>query len=82
MKKTEIIINVDPIYFGDTNDIKNVELFAGNLIKNIQKCFNLECDYKINYEGNSYYIRENDPILQLQMSDFIESNWHNILPSY
>lgn len=82
MKKTEIIINVDPIYLGVTEDTQNVESFASNLIKNIQKCFSIECDYKINYEGNSYFIQEKDPTLQLQISEFIENNWHSVLPSY
>lgn len=82
MKKTEIIINVDPIYFGNTEDTKHAESFASNLVKNIQKFFNIECSYNINYEGNSYVIIEENLNLQMQISEFIENNWHAVLPSF
>lgn len=82
MKKTEIIISVDPIYFGNTENTENAELFASNLIKNIKKCFGIDCEYKINFQGNSYIIQEDSPSLQMQISEFIENNWHSVLPSF
>lgn len=80
MKKTEIVINIDPLFFGDETDTKRVESFAFNLIKNIEKFYRVKCDYTLNYTGNSYFIQEDNLQLQFSMSEFIENNWHSIPP--
>ena len=80
MKKTEIVINIDPLFFGDETDTQRVESFAFNLIKNIEKFYRVKCDYTLNYTGNSYFIREDNQQLQFSMSEFIENNWHSIPP--
>ena len=80
MKKTEIVINIDPLFFGDETDTQRVESFTFNLIKNIEKFYRVKCDYTLNYTGNSYFINEDNPQLQFSMSEFIENNWHSIPP--
>jgi hypothetical protein len=82
MKKTEIQINVDPYYFGDVHSNVNAESFAFNLVKNIEKFFNINCEYNLNLEGNSYIILEEDPLLQMNIAEFIENNWHSVSPSF
>jgi hypothetical protein len=80
MKKTEIVINIDPLFFGDETDTQRVESFTFNLIKNIEKFYRVKCDYTLNYTGNSYFIQEDNPQLQFSISEFIENNWHSIPP--
>ena len=80
MKKTEIIINIDPLFFGAETDTQRVESFTFNLIKNIEKFYRVKCDYTLNYTGNSYFIQEDNPQLQFSISEFIENNWHSIPP--
>jgi hypothetical protein len=80
MKKTEIILNIDPLFFGDEFDTQRVESFAFNLIKNFEKFFKVKCDYTLNHCGNSYFIQEPNLVLQCGMSEFIENNWHSIPP--
>lgn len=80
MKKTEIVINIDPLFFGDETDTQRVESFTFNLIKNIEKFYKVKCDYTLNYTGNSYFIQEDNPQLQFSISEFIENNWHSIPP--
>lgn len=76
MKKVEITFNIDPNIFGFINK-QNTEAFAFNLNRNIQKIFMVDSDYNVIESGNNYRVSAPfDPRLELQISEYIESNWH------
>ena len=75
MNKVEITFNIDPNFFGSINK-QGTEAFAFNLNKNIQKVFMVNCDYDIVETGNNYKVSSPfDPRLELEISEYIESNW-------
>lgn len=75
MKKVEITFNIDPDFFGSINNQGN-EAFAFNLNKNIQKIFMVNSDYDLVGSGNNYKVSSPfDPRLELEISEYIESNW-------
>lgn len=77
MKQLEIVLNIDPLYFGDSKE--QTELFAFNLNRNLEKRFNLISNYTLNFTENNYrIITKNDTQLELEVSYFIENNWHDI----
>jgi hypothetical protein len=76
MKKVEITLNIDPVFFGSTNK-EYSEAFAFDLNKNIQKVFLVESDYNLIGSGNTYHVHSSDPSLELEISEFIENNWHS-----
>ena len=76
MKKAEIVLCIDPMFFGGST--VETEAFAFNMNKNIEKTFNIKCDYTLNTEGNTYKIfTDNNRILEMDISSFIEQNWFN-----
>jgi hypothetical protein len=75
MKRTEITFNLDPILFGSV-DRYRAEAFAFNLNRNIEKIFNIKSDYKLVESGNTYQVSCNDLRLELEISEYIENNWH------
>ena len=76
MKKVDITFNIDPYFFGSTEE-ENSKAFAYNLCKNIQKIFMIRVDYDVNPSGNNYQVRSDDPHLELEISEYIENNWVN-----
>lgn len=75
MKKVEITFNIDPYFFGSTNK-QETEAFAFHLNKNIQKIFMVNSDYDLIESGNTYRVSSpSDPILELEISEYIENNW-------
>ena len=75
MKKVEIVLNIDPMFFGSSDNYKS-EAFAFNLNRNIQKIFNVDSDYNLVNTGNNYRVHSNDLRLQIEISEYIENNWH------
>jgi hypothetical protein len=76
MKKVEITLNIDPMFFGTTDNYKT-EAYAFNLNRNIQKIFNVNSDYRLVDTGNTYTVNSPDePRLELEISEYIENNWH------
>jgi hypothetical protein len=76
MKTIEVVLSIDPAYFGGSET--QTESFAFNLNKNIEKMFKLKSDYTLNQSGNTYrIITNNEKQLELDISSFIENNWHN-----
>jgi hypothetical protein len=75
MKKIEVVLSIDPAYFGGSEI--QTESFAFNLNKNIEKMFNIKSDYTLNPSGNNYrIITNNEKQLEIDISSFIEDNWH------
>lgn len=75
MKNVEITFNIDPNYFGSINK-HDTEAFAFNLNKNIQKVFMVNSQYDLINSGNNYQVKSpSDPRLELEISEYIESNW-------
>jgi hypothetical protein len=75
MKNVEITFNIDPNYFGSINK-HDTEAFAFNLNKNIQKVFMVNSQYDLINSGNNYEVKSpSDPRLELEISEYIESNW-------
>jgi hypothetical protein len=79
-KTVELSICVDPIFFGSDATIQNVDSFAFNLNRNLEKFFNVKSDYTTSYHNNTYNIYCEDPRMELEISSFIENNWHNVPP--
>ena len=77
MKKLELTLNIDPIFLGSS---ENAQAFAFNLNRNIERRFNIKSDYNLNLIDNNYHILSDDQFLNLQVSEFIEDNWHNVSP--
>jgi hypothetical protein len=75
MKNVQLTLNVDPMYFGSLDD-KKTEAFAFNLNRNIEKIFMVKSDYSLIQTGNTYRVHSSDPILELEISEYIENNWH------
>ena len=76
MSQVELVVSVDPLFFGATATGQNVEAFAFDLNKNIEKRFDVKCDYTVRSEGNGYSIKSpKKPTLELEISEFIEANW-------
>ena len=76
MKQVELKINIDSTFFG--NDSYKLEAFVFNLNRNIQKIFNVDSDYTLNPNGNSYHVKcEETPRIELEISEYIEKNWIN-----
>lgn len=76
MKKVEITLNIDPMFFGTVDTYKS-EAYAFNLNRNIQKIFNVNSDYKLVGTGNTYLVDSPDDLrLELEISEYIENNWH------
>jgi len=74
MKNAEIVLCIDPMFFGGSR--VESESFAFNMNRNIEKMFNIKCDYTLNSEGNTYKIyTHNDRLLEMDISSFIEQNW-------
>lgn len=74
MKKAEIVLCIDPMFFGGSET--ETESFAFNMNKNIEKMFGIKCNYTLNTLGNTYKIlTEKDNALEMNISSFIESNW-------
>jgi len=78
MKTANIVIDINPKFFGANANEQNVESFAFDINKNIEKAFNIKCDYTAKFENRNYHINSSDPSLEVCISDFIESNWNNI----
>ena len=75
MKNVEITFNIDPKKFGSSNK-QATEAFAFNLNRNIEKIFMVRSDYNVIEKGNTYEVKSpNDPRLELEISEYIESNW-------
>lgn len=75
MKNIEVVLSIDPAYFGGST--VQTESFAFNLNKNIEKMFDIKSDYTLNPEGNTYrIITNNEKQLEVDISSFIEANWH------
>jgi hypothetical protein len=75
MKNVEITFNIDPNYFGSITK-HDTEAFAFNLNKNIQKVFMVNSQYDLINSGNNYQVKSpSDPRLELEISEYIESNW-------
>jgi len=77
MNKTNLVIDINPKYFGNPEDMQQVESFAFNINKNVEKAFNIKCDYTTKYDNKNYHITSSDPNLEMVISEFIESNWNN-----
>jgi len=75
MKKVELVLNIDPMFFGSSDNYKS-EAFAFNLNRNIQKIFNVDSDYNLVSTGNNYRVHSNDLRLEIEISEYIENNWH------
>jgi hypothetical protein len=73
MKTLELILNIDPLFLGSP---ENVESFAYNMNRNIERMFSVKSDYRLNFTGDNYIVKSEDPFLELQVSEFIENNWH------
>lgn len=74
MKNAEIVLCIDPMFFGGSEI--ETESFAFNMNKNIEKMFNIKCNYVLKSEGNTYKIHtNNDNLLEMDISSFIEQNW-------
>ena len=81
MNQAEITIAIDPAFFGAAATEQNVESFAHHLNKNVEKMFNIKSDYSVRVEGNGYRVTAPNTRLELEISEFIESNWHKVSPS-
>jgi len=69
MSQVELVVSVDPLFFGATATTENVEAFAFDLNKNIEKRFDVKCDYTVRKEGNGYSIKSpKKPALELNFS--------------
>jgi len=77
MKTANIVIDINPKFFGANANEQNVESFAFDINKNIEKAFNIKCDYTTKYDNKNYHITSSDPNLEMVISEFIESNWNN-----
>jgi len=77
MKNLQLILNIDPLFLGSSDNVKS---FAHNLNRNIERMFNVKSEYSLNLIDNNYHITSEDPFLELQVSEFIETNWHNVSP--
>lgn len=74
MKNAEIVLCIDPMFFGGSK--MEAESFAFNMNRNIEKTFNIKCDYTLNAEGNTYKIfTNNNHMLEMDIASFIEQNW-------
>jgi hypothetical protein len=80
MKQVEIQISVDPKFFGESANNETVESFAFNLKRYVEKTFDVKCDYSVECIDNSYTVNSTDSRLQLEVSEFIENNWHATAP--
>jgi hypothetical protein len=78
---TNIIIDVNPKYLGKNSNEQHVESFAFDITKNVEKAFNIKCDYTTNFDNKNYQILTKDPSLQMSISNFIETNWNHIFAS-
>jgi len=63
------------MFFGSSDNYKS-EAFAFNLNRNIQKIFNVDSDYNLVSTGNNYRVHSNDLRLEIEISEYIENNWH------
>jgi hypothetical protein len=75
---TNIVIDVNPKYLGKNSNEQHVESFAFDIKKNVEKAFNIKCDYTTNYQNKNYQIVTADPSLQISISEFIEANWNHV----
>lgn len=75
---TNIVIDVNPKYLGKNSSEHHVESFAFDIKKNVEKAFNIKCDYTTIYNNKNYQIVTPDPLLQISISEFIETNWNHI----
>lgn len=81
MKYVELVISVDPIFFGGASTENDVEAFAFNMNKNIEKIYNVKSDYSINLTGNSYQVVCSDRRLEPEIAEYVEKNWHRTKPT-
>jgi hypothetical protein len=77
MKNLDLILNIDPLFLGST---ESVQLFAFDLNRNIERVFSVKSNYHLNLNDNNYRVASEDPFLELQVSEFIENNWHGVSP--
>lgn len=78
MKKTNVKLTIskDPILLGTLTDTQQVDSYAYNLVKQIEKIFNVSVDYNTIYNGNSYRIEcSEDPYIEMNVSEFLDSNF-------
>lgn len=78
---TNIVIDVNPKHLGLNYNEEHVECFAFDIKKNVEKAFNIKCDYTTNFDNKTYQVVTSDPSLQMCISDFIETNWNHIFAS-
>lgn len=76
-----LVIDVNPKHLGENYNEKHVESFAFDIKKNVEKAFNIKCDYTTNFDNKNYQILTSDPTLQMYISDFIETNWKHVFAS-
>jgi hypothetical protein len=75
---TNIVIDLNPKYLGVNSNKQHVESFAFDIKKNVEKAFNIKCDYTTSFDNKNYQIHTTDPSLQICISEFIETNWNHI----
>ncbi len=81
MKPTNLVIDINPKFFGENANELNVESFAFNINKNVEKAFNIKCDYTTKFDNKNYQITSSDPALEMVISEFIENNWNHVFAS-
>lgn len=81
MKNANLVIDINPKYFGNDANEQHVESFAFNINRNIERAFNIKCDYTTKFDNKNYQITSLDPSLEVVISEFIENNWNNIFIS-
>ena len=74
-KTVELSICIDPIFFGSDATNQNVDSFAFNLNRNLEKFFNVKSEYSVSYHNNTYNIHCDDQITELEISNFIENKY-------
>lgn len=75
---TTLVIDINPKYLGENANEQNVESFAFDINKNVEKAFNIKCDYTTKFDNKSYQIVSKDPSLEMEISEFIENNWNHV----
>lgn len=81
MKNTNLVIDINPKHLGIDANEQNVESFAFDINRNVERAFNIKCDYTTKFDNKSYQITSSDPALEMIISEFIENNWNHVFAS-
>lgn len=71
MKTTKLTIAIDQALTK-----VDINLFAYNIAKTVELVFGTKVDYNVVPSGNTYILSCEDKRMEMEISDFIESNWN------